>query len=45
MFSETLRLTYLNAFSFFASLITNDAIAQTALIVSLVFVVWVVLAF
>ncbi|MDR6759704.1 hypothetical protein J2Y48_005022 [Mycoplana sp. BE70] len=45
MFSETLRLTYLNAFSFFASLITDDAIAQIALIVSLVFVVLIVLAF
>jgi hypothetical protein len=45
MFSETLRLTYLNAHAFVVSLFNDEIVAQWALILALVFVAWVVLAF
>jgi hypothetical protein len=45
MFSETVRLAYLNAHALVVSLFNDEAVAQWALILALVFVAWVVLAY
>ncbi|MDR6759404.1 hypothetical protein J2Y48_004720 [Mycoplana sp. BE70] len=43
MFSETLRLTYLNTRALALTLLHDEVLGQWALILSLVFIAWVTL--